>query len=116
MPAGRRIPQQLIEPHGQLVRREEPPVHGGDAEHDRQDGLPAEQRAQQRGNHVGGGLGEQGAASSQGKQRAGCGRGGRGARAGDEAEGQQLGGDDVADLVGAEGPAEVGAGQSGDGG
>ena len=113
---GRRVPQQLVEPDGELMRREEPPVHGGDADDDRQDGGPAEQRPQQRRDDVGGGLREQRAAGPQGEQRAGGGRGGGGAGAGDEAERQQLGGDDVADLVGAEGPAEVRAGQFGDGG
>ena len=35
---------------------------------------------------------------------------------GDDAQGQQLGGDEVADLVGGQGPAQVGADQLGDGG
>ena len=34
---------------------------------------------------------------------------------GDDAQGQQLGGDEIADLVGGQGPAQVGAGQVGDG-
>jgi hypothetical protein len=108
---GRRIPQELAEPEGELVRRQEPPVHGGDAGDDRQHGGPAEQRAQQCRDNVGAGLGEQRAPGPQGQQRAGGGRGGGRTGAGDEAEGQQLGGDDIAHLVGAEGPAEVDAGQ-----
>ena len=64
----------------------------------------------------GGAFGQQRAPGPEREQRAGLGQGGRGALAGDDAQRQQLGGDEIADLVGGQRPAEVGADQVGDGG
>ena len=111
-----RVAQDLLEPAAQPVDGEQPVVQGREGGEHGHDDRPPEQRRQQRPGGVRGPLWQQRAPRPQREQRVGRRRGGRGVRVGDDAEGQQLGGDEVADLVGAQGPAQVGAGQLRDGG
>ena len=103
-------------PAAQPVHGEQPPVHGRDADHHGHHDGPPEQRRQQRPGGVRRALGQQRAPRPQREQRVGLRRGGRGVLGGDDAQGQQLGGDEIADLVGGQGPAKVLADQLRDGG
>ncbi len=74
-----------------------------------------EQRPQERSGRVRRALRQQRAPRPEREQRVGRGRRGRGGPVGDDAERQQLGRDEVADLLGVQGPAEILADQLRDG-
>ena len=111
-----RVAQDLLQPAAQPVDGEQPVVHGQHAADHGHDDRRPEQRPQQRSGGVRGAFGQQRAPRPEREQRVGPRRGGRGALGGDDAEGQQLRGDEMADLVGGQRPAEVVADQLRDGG
>ena len=102
-----RVAQQLLNPSAESVDGEQPVVHGQDAaDHGDDHGQP-EQRPQDSPRGVGHALGQQGAPRSEREQRVGLRRSRPGAVAGDDAEREQLGGEEVAHLVGAQRTAEI---------
>ena len=110
-----RVAQDLPDPAAQPVDGEQPVVHGHHAAGHGHDDGPPEQRAEERSDEVHGALGQQRAPRSQREQRVGLRQGARDAPGGDDAQGKQLRGDEIADLLGVQGPAEVGADQRRDG-
>ena len=99
--------QDLLQAYAQPVGDEQPGVHGQHAAHHGHDDRRPEQRPEEHADAVRGGPGQQGSPCPEREQRVGPRRRGRGALGGDDAERQQLGGDEMAYLVAAQGQAEV---------
>ena len=110
-----RVAQDLLDAAAQPVDGEQPVVHGQDAADHGHDEGSVEERPQECSGGVRRALGQERAPRPEREQRIGRGRRRRGGLVGDDAERQQFGRDEVADLLGAQGPAEILADQLRDG-
>ena len=106
-----RVAQDQPQPPAEPVDGEQPVVHGRETDHHGDHDGPPEQRRQQRPGGVHRALGQQRAPRPEREQRVDLRRGCGGALVSDDAERQELSSDEIANLVGGQGPAQVGADQ-----